>query len=98
MLFYSLFKLLTAIRPKIDLPKIDSLLYFGNISILSLDRFKEKVDKVTPKEYRNDLINQIYVNASICSRKYSRYIDAQTLFIFGVFFWLMFALLVLLSR
>ncbi|MFX4305417.1 hypothetical protein F8N00_08495 [Exiguobacterium sp. A1_3_1] len=51
----------------------DSLYYFESIDDKKFPEFKEKMVSETPEEEIEDLLTQIYINARICSSKYTFY-------------------------
>lgn len=51
----------------------DSLYYFEDISKNKFLDFKQKMSTITPEDEINDLLSQIYINAQICTIKYSYY-------------------------
>lgn len=51
----------------------DSLYYFESIDDKNYLEFKEKMINETPENEIEDLLTQIYINAKICSAKYSFY-------------------------
>ncbi len=53
--------------------RLDSLYYFESIDDKKFLEFKEKMISETPEEEIEDLLTQIYINARICSTKYSFY-------------------------
>ncbi|WP_251135789.1 Pycsar system effector family protein [Exiguobacterium sp. s133] len=53
--------------------RLDSLYYFESIDDKKFLEFKEKMISETPEEEIEDLLTQIYINARICSAKYSFY-------------------------
>lgn len=98
LMVWSLIKLLVAIRPRVKPIVKGSLIYFGSISGLKLPDFKSKIGKVTPAQYKDDLINQIYINSIICTKKHSHYKDGLLIFVSGLVFWIVFVALVLKVR
>ncbi|MGN7839470.1 Pycsar system effector family protein [Stenotrophomonas sp. 22385] len=57
-----------------DEAKRSSLLFFGEISGVDLDKFKERCKATTIDQVKDDLMNQIYINAVIarCKHKYAK--------------------------
>lgn len=51
----------------------DSLYYFESIDDKKYLEFKEKMMNETPEDEIEDLLTQIYINAKVCSAKYSFY-------------------------
>lgn len=48
-----------------------SLLFFGSIPILGLEKFKQNCQNLSYEEYEEDLLSQIYINSSIASAKFN---------------------------
>jgi len=53
--------------------RLDSLYYFESIDDKKYIEFKEKMANETPEDEIEDLLTQIYINARVCSAKYSFY-------------------------
>lgn len=51
----------------------DSLIYYGSISSLEYDEYKESVLSRTNEDYLEDLVSQVHINSVICSKKYDLY-------------------------
>ncbi|MEO0342343.1 MAG: Pycsar system effector family protein [Pseudomonadota bacterium] len=47
-----------------------SVLYFGSIAKIPLDKFKDEIDSSDQSSYRSDLINQIHRNSQIAEIRY----------------------------
>lgn len=62
----------------------DSLYYFESIGDKKYLEFKEKMINETPEDEIEDLLTQIYVNAIICSTKYSFYRKGIRLTFIGI--------------
>lgn len=75
---------------KVQISGFDSKIFFKDISENSSSRiYGKKVKTMTEDEYVNDIINQIYINAKICTEKYERYNLALTLGTIGSLLFIM---------
>ena len=71
-----IYKLILVLIPKLKLNINNgkSILYFGSIySFGSVNDFKHKVYRIKKGELLDDLLNQIYINSNICSKKFNNY-------------------------
>jgi hypothetical protein len=59
----------TAIFPRVKGP-INSVIFFGGISVLPRDRYIRKIESLTENELYRDLAEQCHRNAQIASAKY----------------------------
>ena len=99
MLVIGMWKLVSVLIAKIEPSKKDSnpttgpsLIFFGGILKVG-DRavYRNKFFAMTDREYLDDLITEIYINAEIASQKYRRYNQGLKLSVWGlVLFILMF--------
>ena len=71
----------------------DSLIYYGSISSLEYDDYKESVLSRTNEDYLEDLASQVHINSVICSKKYNLYNKGLLLSITGVILLLVCSLL-----
>jgi len=95
---YSLIKLLMAVSPRTALVHKNSLIYFGTIPKFTSNEYKKRISKISSKEYKNELVDQIYITSEICNKKHSHYKDALYVFILGLISWLGFLTAVLWAR
>lgn len=75
---YSLIRVLVPMMKKEVLiyqqdTRADSLYYFESIDDKKYLEFKQKMIDETPEDEIEDLLTQIYINAKVCSAKYSFY-------------------------
>lgn len=68
--FYSIKEAFHGLFPDIKIRET-SLLFFGSIPILGLDKFKKNCQNLSFEEYEEDLLSQIYINSSIVSAKFN---------------------------
>lgn len=69
----SVFRIFKAVSPFLEsgkTNKYDSLLFFGAVSQLSLDRFKSQVNNLTSKDLIDDLIRQTHILSSGVNAKF----------------------------
>lgn len=85
-------KLIKIIKPKIESGKNSSLIYFSDISNMSLEEYKKKIKKCSNKEMKDNLINQIYINSKIAKKKYTDLNYA----IYSIIFWIISGLLLII--
>lgn len=77
--------LFSVIFAKINKSKYNSKIFFTDISSnKSLQDYKKIVVEQNEDEMLDDLINQIYINAEICTDKYKRYRRGIKLIVFSV--------------
>lgn len=62
----------------------DSLIYYGSISSLEYDDYKESVLSRTNEDYLEDLASQVHINSVICSKKYRLYNKGLIFSIVGI--------------
>lgn len=75
----------SVIFAKINKSKYNSKIFFTDISNnKSLQDYKKIVVEQNEDEMLDDLINQIYINAKICTDKYKRYRRGIKLIVFSV--------------
>lgn len=66
--------LLGTLTARVKTKKIEpSLLYFGDISKLSSDKYKMAILNRTNEDLINDILDQIHINSTICSQKSKLY-------------------------
>ena len=56
-----------------DHDNADSLIFYGSIASKGCDGYRESVSSRTDDDYVSDLMDQIYINSVICTRKYRMY-------------------------
>ena len=69
LLLLSILFVVFASFPKTTGPE-GSLIFFGGISMNSLNEYKSKIQSLTEDKYINDLVEQCHRNAEIVSKKY----------------------------
>lgn len=70
----SVVELVLVLTAKIDRSGLDSPIYFKDISEnVNCHIYGSKIKMLSEDAYIDDIINQIYVNSQICSKKYERY-------------------------
>ena len=62
-----------------------SNIFFGDISIIRMEEYKKRIDKMNNQGYEDDLIEQVYINSQICTRKYKRYNTSLIFLVIGLF-------------
>lgn len=73
----------------------DLKIYFYDISLnKNAQTYEKKISQMTTRQYRTELINQIYVNSSICTKKYKLYNLGLKTSMIGTGILLLFVLLV----
>jgi hypothetical protein len=70
LLACSLIAISVALFPRTNGPN-NSMIYFGGISSKNLEKFRSDVNDLESDKYKNDLINQCYINAKIASIKFN---------------------------
>jgi len=53
---------------------------------MTLKSYKDKMSKMSSKDYNNELLNQIYVSANVSSKKHENLNDAIIMFFTGIVF------------
>lgn len=66
----SIINIFAALYPDIDV-RGRSLFFFGNITKIDKEKFKALFSTSSIKELQDDLLNQVYINASIATRKFT---------------------------
>jgi hypothetical protein len=66
----------------------NSNIYFGNIKSYNLDDYKKRIKYLTDCNYERDLIEQIYINARICSKKYRKFNISLVFLAIGMVFFI----------
>lgn len=81
---YSIFLCVKALTPSIKRNgRKKSLLFFGDISSISLTEYKDSVVKTTKSEYYDDLLEQIHTNSEIAMLKYTNFKHSIYFFVLG---------------
>ena len=97
MLVIGMWKLVGVLIAKIEPSKKDSnpttgpsMIFFGGILKVG-DRtvYRNKFFAMTDREYLDDLIAEIYINAEIASQKYRRYNQGLMLSVCGLFLFIL---------
>ncbi len=70
-----------------------SLIHFHHIASLKYDEFIQSIDEYSEKDYRNDLLSQIHINAIRCDEKFNDYNEGILWFTLSVIFGLITVLL-----
>jgi hypothetical protein len=85
---YSFIRVLLGLIPKtVSNPKT-SLIYFGEISKMSLGNYLEQIAQLTDEEYRLDIINQIHISSIIASQKHECIRHSMIIFIISTSTWI----------
>lgn len=66
---WALVKLILVLTPSTK-NKGGSVLYFGHISAMNATQYSKKITKLSKKKYEQALIEQIYTNSKIATRKH----------------------------
>ena len=84
MILLGILNFLKIICPKfnVDSSNKDSLIFYASISENSLKEYENKI-KSAEYSFREDLISQIHINASICTEKFENYKQGLKLTITG---------------
>ena len=64
----ALYHLIQVVRPQIDNKASKSRIYFGHISTLTYDEYTNRPQEY---DYEEDLMQQVYINSQICTRKFT---------------------------
>ncbi len=70
--FFAIIYFILAIIARVQVHN-HSVCFFGSVSKMKLDEYKDKVKNISEKEMMEDLKEQIYINSCICSLKVSYY-------------------------
>lgn len=62
----------------------DSLIYYGTINNLSFKEYLKKANNLTNESLSKELISQIYINSTICTKKFKNYNRGLILSIVGI--------------
>lgn len=82
---YSFYKSTLAIVPcLIKDKKTKSITYFGDIAKSNINDFKKIIKKIDVEEYKNELVEQIYISSKIAVTKHSQFRDAIFTFYGGM--------------
>lgn len=85
VLLFSLYKVSVAITPRLHRKgDAKSLLYFGDISKRKLADFKEKIKKLTPEEYDEQLAEQVHTSSRIATSKHEHLRDSLLAFMLAL--------------
>ncbi len=64
----ALYYLIKVVRPQIDNKGSKSRIYFGHISTMTFEEFKNRPQDY---DYEDDLLQQVHINSQICTRKFT---------------------------
>ncbi|MFA5131267.1 MAG: Pycsar system effector family protein [Patescibacteria group bacterium] len=80
--FYSVLKTIFSILPtvKVSTGK-ESMIYFGSIAKNSLKKYKEKMIAYDDDDYKDDLLDQIYISSLIVNKKLKFFSESVSIFI-----------------
>ena len=79
---------------KLNINKRKSILYFGDIcSFESVNEFKYKVYHTKKGELLDDVLNQVYINSNICTKKFNNYKVGLSRIFLGVLIFFVFYML-----
>ena len=82
--FWALNPNLTSGKSKIEKPKY-SLFYKDISNFSNVDDYIECVEKATEEDFNRELIQEIYINASICTKKMERFKTGMWLSVIAIF-------------
>lgn len=91
-----IYNLILVLIPKLKINNNNkkSILYFGSIcSFESANEFKHKVYHTKKAELLDDLLNQVYINSGICTKKFNNYNAGLRNIILGILVFLIFYIL-----
>ncbi|MCK9439516.1 DUF5706 domain-containing protein [Patescibacteria group bacterium] len=80
---FSAYKSICVIFPRIKNNGKKSLLYFGDIGKMTKKEFNYRLKNYSEKDYRKDLISQIYISSSIAIKKHRNFRDSIICFVIG---------------
>lgn len=80
---FSAYKSICVIYPRIKNNSKKSLLYFGDIGNMTKKEFNYKLKNYSEKDYRKDLISQIYISSFIATKKHKNFRDSIICFVIG---------------
>jgi hypothetical protein len=81
----SVILLICVLRGRVKSDKY-SIIYFGDISTYNLESYKIKLRELNKEDFKNYLIDDLYINSKICSRKYKLFNIALVFLICGIAF------------
>lgn len=84
ILIYGFFKILFALSPVLRQKQGDSFTYFGDIAKTKFEKYKSRISRATQKDYKNELVEQIFVVSKIANRKHTHFRDSLLLFCLGI--------------
>ena len=85
MLIVSLYYSLRGLFPSVKASDNNSgLMFFGEISNCSLEKYKKLIASANEKEYQDELVEQIHTNSLIASVKFSSYKRSVLFFVTGL--------------
>lgn len=87
-IIFSIVELALVLKANFKKSDKNSLLYFTDIASYKLDAFLCKNKKANLNDYKRDLLNQIYINSHICTKKYTRYNRGLVAGLIGFFIFL----------
>lgn len=74
LFIFGVVKLTMVLYAMVNISGKDSKIYFLDISEnKDNDFYRKKLQKIKSIELLDDIVNQIYINSTICSKKYKRY-------------------------
>lgn len=87
LLLYGLVKMIFVLSSilRIKQKKGNSFTYFADIALSKFEDYKNRVNTLTKKDYKNELINQIFISSDIAYRKHTHFKDSLLLFFLGFF-------------
>lgn len=86
LIVFSLYKSILTILPKLSKSKkTKSITYFKDIADFEFDDFKNTLKKINLKEYKNELIGQIYLSSKIATKKHYQFRDSVFAFFTSLF-------------
>ena len=85
-IIYGIYKICKVLIPKLKINGLisKSLTYYGYISTLTKDDYKNMIKNANNEDIFDDLLNQIYINSNICNKKFNNYKDGLLIFIIGL--------------
>lgn len=86
LLTYGFIKILFALSPVLRQKQGDSFTYFGDIAKVKFESYKNRINKTTQKDYKNELLEQIHIVSKIANRKHLNFRDSLLLFCLGILF------------
>jgi hypothetical protein len=83
-LLISLYKGFRVIFPKMSHSRRKSLLFFGDIASMSLDDYKEKLDKYENNDFEKDIITQTHISSEIAVSKHANFKESIVCFVISM--------------